>query len=111
MSINSGMDKDMVHMCDGILVLKRNAICSNMDGPRNYHAVKLDSETQTSYNITYMWNLKKGYDELIWRAEQKHTHRFWKFYVYHRRQVGGEKLGVWDRNVLRYGCDDGCKTI
>ena len=25
--------------------------------------------TQTSYTITYMWNLKKGYNELIFRIE------------------------------------------
>ena len=35
-----------------------------MDEPKNYHA-KLglsDSETQMSYSITYMWNLKKEYN-------------------------------------------------
>ena len=31
--------------------------------------VKLDSETQTSYAITYMRNIKKGYNELIHRTE------------------------------------------
>ena len=31
--------------------------------------MKLDSETQTSYTITCMWNLKKGYNELICRTE------------------------------------------
>ena len=38
-----------------------NAICSNMDGPRDYHTKwnKQDRERQISYNITYMWNLKK----------------------------------------------------
>ena len=41
-----------------------------MDGPRNYHA-KLGSETQISYAITYIWNLKKkkGYSLLICRTE------------------------------------------
>ena len=33
-----------------------------MDGPKNYHEVSHDSETQTSYAITYMWNLKKGHN-------------------------------------------------
>ena len=38
-----------------------NAICSNMDGPRNYHTKwsKSDRERQISYDITYMGNLKK----------------------------------------------------
>ena len=40
-----------------------NAICSNMDGPRDYHTKwgKSDKERQISYDINYMWNLKKWY--------------------------------------------------
>ena len=42
MSINKLMDKvDVVYMYNGILLSHKkeqnNAICSNMDGPRNYH--------------------------------------------------------------------------
>ena len=48
-----------------------NAICSNMDGPRDYHTKwsKSDRERQIC-DITYMWNLKK-YDtnELIYKTE------------------------------------------
>ena len=38
-----------------------NAICSNMDGPGDYHTEwsKSDRERQISYDIAYMWNLKK----------------------------------------------------
>ena len=38
-----------------------NAICSNMDGPRDYHTKwsKSDRERQISYDIIYMRNLKK----------------------------------------------------
>ena len=34
-----------------------------MDGPGDYHIKwsKSDRERQISYDITYMWNLKKGY--------------------------------------------------
>ena len=34
-----------------------------MDGPRDYHTKwsKPDRERQISYDITYMWNLKKLY--------------------------------------------------
>ena len=41
----------------------KNAICSNMDGPRDYHTKwsKPDRERQISYAITYMWNLKIWY--------------------------------------------------
>ena len=61
------MDKeDVVHIYNGILLsLKKeqnNAICSNMDGPRDCHTEWSKSERQVSYDTTYMWNLKKrGY--------------------------------------------------
>ena len=42
MSIDRGMDKeDVIHIHDGILLSREeelnNAICSNMNGPRDYH--------------------------------------------------------------------------
>ena len=42
MSINRGMDKeDVVHIYNEILLShkkeRNNALCSNMDGPRDYH--------------------------------------------------------------------------
>ena len=44
-----------------------NAICSNMDGPGDYHTKwsKSERERQTSYDFTYMWNLKYDTNELI----------------------------------------------
>ena len=38
-----------------------NAICSNVDGPRDYHTKwsKPDRERQILYDIAYMCNLKK----------------------------------------------------
>ena len=38
-----------------------NAICSHMDGPREYHTKwsKQDTQSKISYDIAYMWNLKK----------------------------------------------------
>ena len=38
-----------------------NAICSNMDGPRDYQTKwsKPDRERWMSYDITYMWNLRR----------------------------------------------------
>ena len=68
MSIDRGMNKeDVVHIYNGILLSHKkewnNAICSNMDGPRDYCTKwsKSDRERQISYDITYMWNLKKWY--------------------------------------------------
>ena len=68
MSIDRWMDKEgMVWIYNGILLSHKkewnNAICSNMNEPRNYHTKwsKSDRERQISYDITYMWNLKKWY--------------------------------------------------
>ena len=38
-----------------------SAICSNVDGPREYYAYwnKSDRERQILYDVTYMWNVKK----------------------------------------------------
>ena len=50
-----------------------NAICSNMDGPRDYHTKwsKWDRERQISYDITYMRNLKKSdANELIYETNR-----------------------------------------
>ena len=47
-----------------------NAICSNMDGPREYHTKwsKSGKERQILY-ITYMWNLKNNTNEYIYKTE------------------------------------------
>ena len=56
--------EDVAHIYNGILLSHKkqnNAICSNMDGPRDYHTErsKSDRERQISYDIAHMWNLKK----------------------------------------------------
>ena len=44
-------------------------------------------------------------------VEQKQTHRLWELIVTKGDRFGvGDRLGVWDRSVLKLGCDDGCKT-
>ena len=65
MSINRWMDKeDVVHMYNEIFLSHKreqnNAICSNMDGPRDYHTKgsKSKREKQIPYDIIYMQNLK-----------------------------------------------------
>ena len=48
-----------------------SAICSKMDGPRDYHTklIKSDRERQIVYYITYMCNLKYATNELIGKAQ------------------------------------------
>ena len=58
-----------IHTHNGILLSHKkewnNAICSYMDGPRDYHTKqsKLERERQIPYDIIYMWILEKWY---IW---------------------------------------------
>ena len=48
-----------------------NVICSNIDGPRDYHTKwsKSEREREIPYDITYMWNLKYDTNELIYEKE------------------------------------------
>ena len=48
-----------------------DAICSNTDAARDYHMKwsESDRKRQISYDITYMWNLKYGTNELIYKTE------------------------------------------
>ena len=97
------MDKeDMVHIYHGILLSHKkewnNVICSNMDGPRDYHTTwsQSDRETQIPCDITYMWNLKYDTNDLIYETETdslvtKQTDG------YQRGKVRGkDKFRVWD---------------
>ena len=72
----------VIYTYNGILLSHKkewnNVICSNMDGPRDYHTKwsKSDRERQISYNITYMWNLKnKKRIEMNLFTKPKETHR------------------------------------
>ena len=65
-------------MYSGILLShikqQNDAICSNMDGPRDYHGPrdyqgKSDRERQISYDITYLWSLKNDTNEFINETE------------------------------------------
>ena len=75
MSIDRLMDKEaVVHIYNGIVLSHKkewnNAICSNMNGSRDYHTKwsKSDRERQTSYDIAYKWNLKNDTNELIYET-------------------------------------------
>ena len=51
------------------------AICRNMDGPRDWYTKwsKSERERQISYDITYMWNLKKNYTNETFREQNRFT--------------------------------------
>ena len=66
MSINREMGKeDVEHTYNGMLLSHKkewnNAICNDMDGPRDCHTEwsKSDTERQISYDIAFMRTLKK----------------------------------------------------
>ena len=50
---------------------QNNAICSHMDGPRDYLTKwnKPNRARQIPYDIIYMWNLKYDPNELIYKVE------------------------------------------
>ena len=58
-----------------------------------------------------MWNLKKGHNELLCRADTVSPNlknlRFPKETVW----GWGDALGVWDGNPIKLDCDDHCITI
>ena len=67
--------EDMVCIYNGIQLSHKkewsNAICSNMDGPRDYHTKwsKSERERQIPNDVTYMWNLKYDTNVLINETE------------------------------------------
>ena len=52
----------MVYMHNGITVTEEcnDAICSYMNGPRDYHT-KWSKPEKDKYDIAYMWNHRKRY--------------------------------------------------
>ena len=72
------MDKEYIY--NGTLPSHKkgwnNAICSHMDGPRLSHKVKSEREKQIPCDITYMWYLKYGTNEPIYKTE-KDSQTYW----------------------------------
>ena len=74
MSVNRGMDKeDVVHIYNGILLSHKiewnNAICSNMDGPRDCHTEWSKVDTERQIYLLYLELKKNGTNELIYKTE------------------------------------------
>ena len=79
-SLKRGMDKEnVVHIYNGTLLNYwkewNNAIAINMDGPRECHVEwdKSDRGGEISYDIPYMWTLKRNDANEL--TKQKQTHR------------------------------------
>ena len=57
MFIDRGMDEDVIHMCKGILLSHKegqnDAICSNMDGSRDYHT-KWSKSDKDKYHMIWL---------------------------------------------------------
>ena len=62
-----------------------------------------------SHTITYMWNLKKGYNELLCRTDTD-SQTLKALWLPKEAGWGGRRLG-WDGNTVKLGYDDRCTTI
>ena len=49
-------------------IKRMNAICSNMDGPKDDHS-KSEKERQIPHDITCVWNLKYNTNEEVYKTE------------------------------------------
>ena len=69
------MDKDNVvgYIYNGILLShkkeRKNVICNNIDGPRDYHAKWSKCERDKYHDSTYTWNLKYDKNEFTYETE------------------------------------------
>ena len=67
-----------------------------MDGPRDYQVSEVSqTERQTSYGITYMWNFKNDTNELDYKAEIDLLIQKAKLWLPKGKGAGRDKLGVW----------------
>ena len=74
MSINRGMDEDVVHIYNEILLIhekeQNKAICSNMNGPRNRQLSEVSQREKDRYMILLIYGiLKNGTNELTYKTE------------------------------------------
>ena len=103
MFIDRGIHKEDVFICTmkDFSAIKKwsNVICSNMDGPRDYHTKwrKSDLEKQISYDIIYMCNLKKRHKWTYLQNRTRFTDRVNKLMVTKGERVNElDELGIWD---------------
>ena len=72
-----------------------------MDGPRDCHTEwgKSDGDRQISYDIIYMWNLKKWYKWTYLQNRNRVTDVENKLMVTRAERGERDKLGDWDWNI------------
>ena len=77
------------------------AICSNMYGPRDRHTEwsKSDREGQTSYDNTYVWNLKKCFRWTYLQNRNRVTDVENNLMVTGVGKKGKDKLGDWNWHI------------
>ena len=73
-----------------------------MDGPRDCHTEwnKSDREREMSYDIPYMWNLKRNdTKKLTYKTKETHRLREWNYGCPWLKAGGTDSWGVWDGYV------------
>ena len=89
-----------IHMMEYYTATKKNEIMPFAATWMNLEVMILSevAQRQTSYDTTYLWNLKKKRVQMNLFAEVKQTHRLRKqIYGYQRGHVGERYgLGVWN---------------
>ena len=106
MPIDRRMDKDVVHIYNGILLSHKKewnwVICRDVDGPRDCHIewTKSEREKQMSYYINaYMWNLKKWYRWTGLQGRNTDTDVENKHMDTKGEKAGWDELGDWDWHI------------
>ena len=117
MSTDKGMDKeDVVHIYNGLLLGHKkewkNAICSSMDGARDYHNNWSHyRERQTSYDSMYMWNLKKGYKWTYLQNSNRLTNFKHKFLITWSSCCGSAVINPTSTHEDMGSIEMNCRTL
>ena len=113
MPIDRGMDKkDVLHINNWILLSHKkeqnNDICSNMDETKDSHTEwsKSDKEGQISYDIAYMWNLKKWYKRTYLQDRNRVTDVENNLMVTSGEIGGGINWEIWHIHTTIYKIDN-----
>ena len=101
------MDKEaVVHLQNGMLLSREKewdaAICSNKDGPGDYHTAV--SEVSQMEKGSIIWHhlyteSKKWYRWTYLQNSKTFTDLEDKLMVIKGERVGGDKLGAWDQQI------------
>ena len=89
-----------IYIYDGILLSHikewNNAICSNMDGPRDYPIKWSKSEKDKYYMISLICGIKKSYKWTYLQNRNRLTDIENKLRLPTGKEGGRDKLGVWE---------------